>query len=127
MTFEEIFQSWSLDEKLEWALGPNICNLSNQIRSIIVDLKNENARLKAQVPKFHDITKPLYTEDGVDYYDLPAEHGEYIVDCGGKECTYSEYDPDYNDWCDLVSTAKVTRWCEFPATEESSVTEKENG
>lgn len=92
----------------------------------VKELEAENARLKAQVPKWHDLTNPLYTEDGVDYYDLPAEHGFYIVDCGGQVCTYSEFDPDYNDWCDLLSTTKVLRWCEFPATEESSATEKEN-
>lgn len=51
MNFEEKFKSWTLDQKVEWALGPNICNLSNQMRSIIVDLKAENERLKAENEK----------------------------------------------------------------------------
>lgn len=46
MNFEEEFKSWTLDQKVEWALGPNICNLSENMRSIIVDLKDENERLK---------------------------------------------------------------------------------
>lgn len=48
MSFEEIFKTWTLDQKVEWALGPNICNLSENMRSIIVDLKDENERLKAE-------------------------------------------------------------------------------
>lgn len=46
MNFEEEFKSWTLDQKVEWALGPNICNLSENMRSIIVDLKAENEQLK---------------------------------------------------------------------------------
>lgn len=49
MTFEETFQRWTLDQKVEWALGPNICNLSTNMRSIIVDLKAENERLKGEL------------------------------------------------------------------------------
>lgn len=49
MTFEEIFKSWTLEQKVEWALGPNICNLSENMRSIIVDLKAENERLKGEL------------------------------------------------------------------------------
>lgn len=45
MTFEEIFKSWTLSQRVEWALGPNIFNLSENMRSIIVDLKTENERL----------------------------------------------------------------------------------
>ena len=53
MNFEEIFKSWTLEQKVEWALGPNIFNLSNQMRSIIVDLKNENERLKGEVRRLN--------------------------------------------------------------------------
>lgn len=49
MNFEEMFKSWTLEQKVEWALGPNICNLSENMRSIIVDLKAENERLKAEL------------------------------------------------------------------------------
>lgn len=49
MNFEEEFKSWTLDKKVEWALGPNICNLSKNMRSIIVDLKAENERLKSEL------------------------------------------------------------------------------
>lgn len=49
MTFEEMFKSWTLEQKVEWALGPNICNLSENMRSIIVDLKAENERLKGEL------------------------------------------------------------------------------
>ena len=49
MTFEETFKNWTLEQKVEWALGPNICNLSENMRSIIVDLKAENEKLKKEV------------------------------------------------------------------------------
>lgn len=49
MTFEETFKNWTLDQKVEWALGPNICNLSENMRSIIVDLNDENERLKSEL------------------------------------------------------------------------------
>lgn len=49
MNFEEMFKSWTLEQKVEWALGPNICNLSNQMRSIIVDLESENKRLDREL------------------------------------------------------------------------------
>lgn len=50
MTFEETFKNWTLDQKVEWALGHN-CNLSENMRSIIVDLKTENERLKCEIWK----------------------------------------------------------------------------
>lgn len=49
MTFEETFKNWTLEQKVEWALGPNICNLSENMRSIIVDLQAENERLKREL------------------------------------------------------------------------------
>ena len=49
MEFEEMFKSWTLEQKVEWALGPNICNLSENMRSIIVDLKAKNERLKCEI------------------------------------------------------------------------------
>lgn len=49
MTFEETFKNWTLEQKVEWALGPNICNLSENMRSIIVDLKAENERLNGEL------------------------------------------------------------------------------
>lgn len=49
MTFEETFKNWTLEQKVEWALGPYICNLSENMRSIIVDLKAENERLKREL------------------------------------------------------------------------------
>lgn len=54
MNFEEKFKSWTLDQKVEWALGKNICNLSENMRSIIVDLKAENERLKGELEMEHD-------------------------------------------------------------------------
>lgn len=54
MNFEEKFKSWTLEQKVEWALGPNICNLSENMRSIIVDLKAENERLKAEESKHRE-------------------------------------------------------------------------
>lgn len=49
MNFEEEFKTWTLDQKVEWALGENICNLSKNMRSIIVDLQAENKRLKKEL------------------------------------------------------------------------------
>lgn len=49
MNFDETFKSWTLEQKVEWALGPYICNLSENMRSIIVDLKAENERLKREL------------------------------------------------------------------------------
>lgn len=126
--FYEIAEKYfatSTPQELENAIKEQRENYDIIYKGFVKQLREENEKLKAQVPKWHDLTKPLYTEDGVDYYDLPTEHGDYIVDCGGSACTYSEYDPDYNDWCNV--TAEVLRWCEFPTTEESSATEKENG
>lgn len=51
MEFEEMFKSWTLEQKVEWALWPNICNLSKNMRSIIVDLKAENERLTGENAK----------------------------------------------------------------------------
>lgn len=67
MNFEEMFKNWTLDQKVEWALGPNICNLSNEMRSIFVDLWAENKlltvkneRLKAELEK--DVTRKIVSE-----------------------------------------------------------------
>lgn len=54
MNFEEMFKSWNLGQRVEWALGPNIFNLSENMRSIIVDLKAENERLKGELEMEHD-------------------------------------------------------------------------
>lgn len=135
MTFEETFNSWSLDEKVKWVLGPNIFNLSSNARSIIVALKDENqalakriaelesenVRLQAAVskmetvqPKWHQCEHP----DSEGFYDLPPESGEYIVQvrtrAGRPETFAAEFDADYSDWPELINGTVVIQWCEEP-------------
>lgn len=54
MEFEEMFKSWTLEQKVEWALGPNICNLSNQMRSIIVALNEERKVLIQELKDYKE-------------------------------------------------------------------------
>lgn len=64
MTFEETFNSWSLDEKVKWVLGPNIFNLSSNARSIIVALKDEN---QAQAKRIAELEKIIKVDDAIKF------------------------------------------------------------
>lgn len=63
MDFEETFKRWNLGQKVEWALGPNICNLSENMRSIIVDLKAENEQLKRDLEHARSYKNVMKTEN----------------------------------------------------------------
>lgn len=92
------------------------------VSDTIVELREENARLKAQVPKWHDVSKPLYTEDGKDYYDLPGESGEYVVVYFDGQESVDRYDIDFG-WDSNLEQDVYSMWCELP----TAPTEKENG
>lgn len=65
MNFEEEFKNWTLDQKVEWALGPNICNLSKNMRSIFVDLWAENKLLKGENERLKRELKQTEAQDQV--------------------------------------------------------------
>lgn len=95
----------------------------------IAKLASENARLKAQVPKWHDLTKPLpcyVDEDGNDVYDLPVEDE---ADANGDVYTIHKCGACGTEQWDEIDPEVIAMWCKLPQppTEESSATEKENG
>lgn len=90
-------------------------------------LKAENARLKKQVPVWHNLYKPLYVdENGNDVWDLPNEDE---ADANGDVYTIHKCGACGTEQWDEIDPEVIAMWCELPTapttTDESSAAEKE--
>lgn len=122
MTFEETFKNWTLEQKVEWALGPNICNLSENMRSIIVDLQAENKQLKADLEhaRSYKHTIKMRNRNLQDENErLKSELQQSVTKCNKLKCLalhamigYGKYKVRTCDY-DYKHGIMYERWCDF--------------
>lgn len=85
--------------------------------AVIATLQKRIAELESRQPKWHDISRPLYSENGKDYYDMPPESGEYQVvyvsPRGARVVATDTWDVDGNYWESATWPGAYTHWADL--------------
>lgn len=101
----------------------------NAADSVMDAMEARIKELESNSTVWHDITKPLYSDNGVNYYDLPGEDGEYQVvymsSTGARVVTTDTFDATYGYWESATDQHAYTHWAELAPPPLISDTPKE--